>query len=84
MAFHVINHTTGRFGRGLTHAGNNLSQARDQIDLDILRITEMSDAQFQSEYGFSTLTRSAALTTLTAAQTQLAHSSITAIITQIG
>lgn len=84
MAYHVINFTTGRYGRGLTVVGNNLSSARDQLDRDILRITEMSDAQFQSEYGFSTLTRAQALTTLTAAQTQLAHASITAICTQIG
>lgn len=84
MAFHVINHTTGRFGRGLVSAGNHLIEARDQLDLDILRITEMTDAQFQSEYGFSTLTRTQALNTLSAAQAQLAHASITALCTQIG
>jgi hypothetical protein len=83
MAFHVIN-PLSKFGPQLSRVSRDLQQAKDNLDLQVARITEMSDAQWASEYGITTLTRTQALSTLTAAQTQLEHSSIIALVTQIG
>ena len=84
MAFFIIDTTTGRFGRELVHASKMAATLRDDIDLHVARLNNMTtDAQAQSMYG-TTLTRAQLLSTLEAAQTQLAHASIAALATQIG
>lgn len=82
MAFFTFN-SLARFGREMPQLSNYASKLTDGIDLNLARVTNMTDAQVQSEFG-TTLTKAQMQSTLTDAKAILADPSIVAIATQVG
>jgi hypothetical protein len=82
MAFFPIN-LASKFGRELVQASKHAVALRANVDLQVARVTEMTDQQVASEYGTG-LTRAQLLATLTDAQTALAATAIVDLATKIG
>ena len=87
MAFYSINKAS-KFGQSVVIDANLAQRLKDSVNIQLSRFTEMTDAQFVTEYGAPTtptaLTRSDMITTYTALQTALAASAFTNLITKIG
>lgn len=82
MAFFKID-LDSRFGRNLVAISRLTHQDKVAVDLEVARISEMTDAQVTSEYG-TTLSKAQLLGTLTDLQTQLSHASASNFINRIG
>lgn len=82
MAFFPIN-LASKFGRELVQASKHAVALKANVDLQVARVTEMTDQQVQAEYG-TTLNRQQLLDTLTDAQAALAAQAIVDLATKIG
>ena len=87
MAFYPINKSS-KFGQELVRDSVLAGRLKDGVALQLQRMTEMTDAQFVTEYGAPTtptaLTRSDAIATLTAIKALTDDSAFVNFITRIG
>lgn len=84
MAFHEIN-MSSRYGPELKQLGKLLRLARESAATNAARNANMTDdAQSRAQFGFQNLTKAQIQTTLDNLVSQLTHSSIDAIVEQIG
>ena len=82
MAFFPIN-LASKFGRELVQASKHAVALKANVDLQVARVTEMTEQQVQAEYG-TTLSRTDLLNTLTWAQQALAAQAIVDLATKVG